>query len=263
MIAITGFHRSGTSFVARLLSEAGVFVGEELLGAASSNRHGHFEDREVLDLHNQILSDNAKTWRVADDFIPVVNDDIWEKMRALVDKREQSHEVWGFKDPRACLFLPLWRHVYPNLHVVAVYRHPSECVRSLHSRAARELFDGVGIAEQRYDFWHDPDLALKMWIFYNRSLWRSISLAQSDVVVANFASLLAGESLVAAVNEKWDLELHERLPEQIADLNDVHWLDEGTPPTDDETLWCAALQIWDRFERISLASGGVTPGQPR
>ena len=63
-LIIAGFHRSGTSLVCQLLHRAGLFLGDELLGATFSNPNGHFEDAEVVELHERILADNGRTWRV-------------------------------------------------------------------------------------------------------------------------------------------------------------------------------------------------------
>ena len=63
-LIIGGFHRSGTSATARLLHRAGLFLGYELLEALPSNPYGHFEDREVVDLHRHILNGNEQTWLV-------------------------------------------------------------------------------------------------------------------------------------------------------------------------------------------------------
>lgn len=255
LVVVAGFHRSGTSFVARLMSDAGLFMGDQLLGSAKSNRHGHYEDREVLDIHNRILSDNARSWRVADDFIPVVNDDIWHRMQGVVERRMAAHEHWGFKDPRACLFLPLWRHLVPDLRVLAVVRHPTECVRSLEWRAASELFDGLGDEDERFEFWRDRDLALKMWILYNRSLKRSIHVNEPNALVVSFAGLQAGESLVHKVNSAWSLDLDEVPSSEILNLADVHWRGETQILTDDLRLRAVAEQLWRELEQLSELAG--------
>ena len=58
-IIITGMHRSGTSLVASLLQEAGLSIGERLLGPSAGNRKGHFEDVDFVELHEDILADNG------------------------------------------------------------------------------------------------------------------------------------------------------------------------------------------------------------
>jgi hypothetical protein len=61
-LKITGFHRSGTSATAQLLQRAGLFFGYELLEALPSNPCDHSEDREVVNLHQQILAGDVWAW---------------------------------------------------------------------------------------------------------------------------------------------------------------------------------------------------------
>ena len=111
---IAGFHRSGTSLTARLLHRSGLFLGDALLGAHPSNPYGHFEDLEVLNLHEKILADNGLDMFVEDPFIPSLGKSHWRRMRSIAEKREAGHLLWGFKEPRASLFLMLWKHILPR-----------------------------------------------------------------------------------------------------------------------------------------------------
>ena len=56
VLLVAGFHRSGTSVVTDLLQRSGLYVGEELLDPAPSNPYGHFEDTEVVDIHERSRS---------------------------------------------------------------------------------------------------------------------------------------------------------------------------------------------------------------
>ena len=120
---------AATSATAQLLHRAGLFLGDELLEALPSNPYGHFEDNEVVALHHQILADNDMTWLVDEPFVPVVDERRWQQMRQLVECRNTEHRLWGFKDPRACLFLALWKYLLPNAKVLLVYRHFSGSTR--------------------------------------------------------------------------------------------------------------------------------------
>ena len=73
-LIIAGFHRSGTSLVSQLLHHAGLFLGYDLMGATFSNPHGHFEDIQAYELHQQILADNGRTWLVTEPFLPVITE---------------------------------------------------------------------------------------------------------------------------------------------------------------------------------------------
>ena len=54
-VIITGMHRSGTSFLASFLREAGVDIGSDLFPADFYNPRGYFEDNEFLELDTEIL----------------------------------------------------------------------------------------------------------------------------------------------------------------------------------------------------------------
>ena len=54
------------------LSVRDCFSATSLLEALPSNPYGHFEDKEVVGLHNQILADNDLTWLVGEPLLPVV-----------------------------------------------------------------------------------------------------------------------------------------------------------------------------------------------
>jgi hypothetical protein len=122
-LIVAGFHRSGTSLVCQLLHRAGLFLGYDLLEAAFSNPHGHFEDREVVDLHRQILADNGRTWLISEPFLPTITEAHWQRLKRVAERRDAEHNLWGFKDPRVCLFMMLWKHLLPNAKVLLVYRY--------------------------------------------------------------------------------------------------------------------------------------------
>jgi hypothetical protein len=52
---VTGSGRSGTSAVARVLHESGISMGRHLIGEASFNRTGFYEERPVVDLNYKIM----------------------------------------------------------------------------------------------------------------------------------------------------------------------------------------------------------------
>jgi len=56
ILVIAGMHRSGTSLLAALASEAGFDMGARLLAAGPGNPGGHFEDLDFLELHDAALA---------------------------------------------------------------------------------------------------------------------------------------------------------------------------------------------------------------
>lgn len=202
MLIVAGFHRSGTSLVADLLHRGGLFLGDDLLGAMPSNPYGHFEDREFLELHREILEANGESWQV-DALRPMhISGRLWQRMQGLVRQRTLAHERWGFKDPRSCLLLGAWKHLVPDARVVVVYRTPGASVYSLERRQSRDLFRGDGPEESHRRFWTEPDHGLRMWLAHNRALLAFVDAHPLDCLVVPFRYLRDGFPIVRAANRR-------------------------------------------------------------
>jgi hypothetical protein len=158
-LCITGMHRSGTSMVARLLNLCGLYLGrdEDLLPAAPDNPEGFWENRHFLRLNDALLGRAGGAW----DCPPPPPAGGWEtgvafgrlrrRARKLVD-RFRGREPWGWKDPRNCLTLPVWRAAAPGLKTLLCVRHPLAVAESLWAR------DGMSFAA-----------SFELWLAYNRA----------------------------------------------------------------------------------------------
>lgn len=206
-LIVAGFHRSGTSYTAQLLHEHGLFLGDDLLGVDRSNPYGHFEDREVVGIHNLIFRDNDRNWQVDRPLIPYVRKSVWHRIEDFISKRRAVHRVWGFKDPRVSLFLGLWRYLLPASFVVGVYRPYQSCVSSLHRRHAFQLAAGQGPEDVHRRFFDEPDLALRMWIVHNEALLRERRSFPDRTMLVSFESLAGGFPLVDRVQQRWRIRL--------------------------------------------------------
>lgn len=205
-LIVAGFHRSGTSLLTQLLHRAGLFVGDELLGAMPSNPYGHFEDVEVLQLHRSILGAHGDDWQwdsMTDFHLSARH---WQRMRRFVAKRDRDHAVWGFKDPRVCLFMGAWKYVMPDAKVIIVYRDPGECVRSMEARQGREYLRGINETTNAR-FFTEPDHGLKLWDTYNRALLAFAEANVDDCLVLPFTSLTHDLPVIDRVNDRLGLGL--------------------------------------------------------
>ena len=159
-LIITGMHRSGTSLVANLLRHTGVHLGEELIGPDEGNRYGYFEDVDFNTFHGDVLNRFQQSYLVQDAAVlGDIKPEEKERARELIERRS-TWNLWGFKDPRACLFLKFWHGLLPQAAYVFVYRHPLEVVLSLLRRGKE--FDVDALA--------DPLAALRSWETHNRLL---------------------------------------------------------------------------------------------
>ena len=135
-IAIAGMHRSGTSMVASLLRQAGLYLGrdEEMLPPAADNPGGFWEHAEFVALNDEVLHRAGAAWDSPPDQTTFDSArDLLSRARALI-ARFDGHERWGWKDPRTSLTLPFWQPLLPHIRVVIVLRNPLEVGHSLAAR---------------------------------------------------------------------------------------------------------------------------------
>lgn len=255
-LIIAGFHRSGTSATAQLLQRAGLFLGYELLEALPSNPYGHFEDREVVDLHQSILADNGLTWLISEPFIPVVNQRHWQRMRQIVDRRNTERALWGFKDPRACMFMMLWKYLLPDAKVLLVYRRFSESTHSLKQRHSSELFLNRGNTSIHRRFWQEPDLALRMWLAHNEALLAFARVYPEDTLTVSLEMIRDGFPLVSAINERWGFGLKDLSTAEVFDPG-VSGRRAGKQPVSDRRLIDRVESTWRALEELSNKTEAV------
>jgi hypothetical protein len=148
-LIIIGMHRSGTSMLARLLREAGLFLGWR-------TQPDHDEARFFQGLNNWAMRQATADWDA-----PGRVDDLLANPTAFMAATEYLElsagsprsieflgparylrsrrivnlsEPWGFKDPRSTFTLPLWLEVFPDARVLHVTRHGVDVAESLRVR---------------------------------------------------------------------------------------------------------------------------------
>lgn len=237
-LVVTGMHRSGTSLVASVLRQTGLDIGTELLGPGPGNRRGHFEDQEFWQLHQDMLAAAGCTALSAgDDFAPPAADDFAQRARALVAGRA-GPPLWGWKDPRTCLFLDFWHPLLPAPSYLFLYRHPLEVALSLRRRATE--------SEVRLDPWS----GIRAWEVYNRRVLAFMKsqpersfLAQVPALTADLPAFVArlGAALGLPLRELGEFSAFspEELTESFAGVPDGR---------DWEQLIPEALALYRRLE---------------
>jgi len=144
-ICILGMHRSGTSTVSRSINLLGIYQGSDakMVPANPNNPEGFWEHREINNLEARLLMQFNRNWDTATPLperwleakaVQPFKDDLAKLISANFD----GHPVWGWKDPRTCLLLPLWREVLEKsetkLACVFVVRSPVDVAGSLMRR---------------------------------------------------------------------------------------------------------------------------------
>jgi len=171
-VCVLGMSRSGTSLTARLLRQAGVYLGpdEELLQedlrqlqgegedvlarAREANPGGFFEHYRMTRLNERILRALGGNWRE-----PPPTPPGWQLSDALLAEREEAQSLieesfgdrrpWAWKDPRNSLTLPLWQAIVPDMSYVICLRNPLDVAASLQRR------DGIS-----------PEHGIDLWLIY-------------------------------------------------------------------------------------------------
>jgi hypothetical protein len=144
VIVVLGMHRSGTSAIARSLEFIGVGLGDNLHPAGFDNPKGFWEDRECLEINEELLSHLGSAYdrldlaweRLKNDtFIKALN---VKAKQIIIRKLSENNGLWGFKDPRTCRLLSFWHDVFDSVgcetNYVIVLRNPLSVASSLVKR---------------------------------------------------------------------------------------------------------------------------------
>jgi hypothetical protein len=148
IVFILGMHRSGTSMLARLLAAQGLPLGPALLDRpARDNRHGYWEQAEIVAVQEALLDGWDRTWHGPNGLQPLPEG--WLQAPATRVAKAQLTAIvageiaragglWGFKDPRSLRLLPLWREIISELALEPVFilaaRSPNAVAASLMRR---------------------------------------------------------------------------------------------------------------------------------
>jgi len=177
-LVLAGMHRSGTSLAASLLESAGLDIGQRLMEGNWSNPRGHFEDLDFVDFHKEVLEElglHRDGWVLSE--LPSPEEGVVARARALLVAKSAPKRAWGFKDPRGTLFLRMWEALAPEAQFVFVHRVPWEVIDSLYRRG-----DDV--------FATDPELAMQVWLHYNRAILDFAAHAPERCLVVNVETIV-------------------------------------------------------------------------
>ncbi|WP_319581966.1 glycoside hydrolase family 99-like domain-containing protein [uncultured Pseudodesulfovibrio sp.] len=177
----TGMHRSGTSLMASGLNALGVFMGDKLISPKTDNPKGFFEDLDILLLHRALLEsfgedpDHGLTLFGRNDFFENGHSDHITQLESVIVDRCKSHRLWGVKDPRLCLLLPLWlpalKAAGATTRIIFSLRNPLDVARSLNRRNGFTLKQG-----------------LLMWLQYVYSF--ACNVGEHPVLVVSYENIL-------------------------------------------------------------------------
>lgn len=117
-ICVLGSGRCGTSMVTRAINLLGVEVGSNLISADRTNPKGFWENSQIVMFHEKALKslgfDLSK--RQEEEIQPFK-----QELKDLVRSQFSNKQLWGWKDPRTCYFLKLWKSVLNDLGITINY----------------------------------------------------------------------------------------------------------------------------------------------
>lgn len=222
-IVITGMHRSGTSLLAQWLYKCGLHVGDKLLGASVGNREGHYEDIDFLNFHKQVLTRSGLHFNgLVTEMPESLNEREIKQINAIVASKRSRHALWGWKEPRTCLFLDVYRHHLPDAVYLIVIRDYMTVASSLISRIYRRTenkyaaIKGINkwiwvlLKQKRRKHWLQNKWAehfLKTWLLYNREIKKLIqTLPEKQFMVVDQNCLLQhSKAIFDEMQNRWQL----------------------------------------------------------
>ena len=139
-VIVLGMHRSGTSLLAQLLRDGGVFMGQR--------RNSHEEALFFLRQNERLFRLAHAAWDQPAAVTYLWQNDALRAAAAAALQREmqswrawsfwgwrrRGEATWGWKDPRTVFTLPLWLDMFPEARVVRLCRHPLDVAHSLQKR---------------------------------------------------------------------------------------------------------------------------------
>jgi hypothetical protein len=152
-VIIIGTHRSGTSMIADMLRNLGLFIGWEL---DSHNEALFFTTRneKILNSCNggwdnpaviEHLLDHAN---MRNKLVDILNHDLQSLsiLSYLGPKNFFRYKSvynldfpWGWKDPRNTVLLPLWLALFPEANIIHIFRNGIDVAQSLSFREKKRI----------------------------------------------------------------------------------------------------------------------------
>ena len=193
-------HRSGTSFVASLLHAAGLDLGSRLMPAARGNERGHFENLDFVDFHMRWLrltGHDDSGWAAVQP-LKLPEEAVSEAEDIL--ERNARASGWGWKDPRATLFLDFWSNIVPDANYLYIYREPAEVIDSLYRRGDRAIK-------------LSPELAARAYLAHSNMMLDHLRLHRDRSIVANVSAIARDpQAFLTSISERFGVDLDALAP---------------------------------------------------
>jgi hypothetical protein len=220
-IIIIGMHRSGTSLLSRICMAMNVHMGVE--------QDKHYESIFFQTANDKMLHSAGGSWLNPHFFIQKIRDPRFMDTMALLAREEiesqagsfgpiNSGQLWGWKDPRSTLTLPVWLRIFPNARVIHIIRNGVGVALSLKKRTWRnylsrsyndiERIFPVGSFVKGYNLWNTYLLCIER---YSDNLANFYELRYEDL-------LKKPEIEISALADEIDVSITEKMLNDIKEL---------------------------------------------
>jgi hypothetical protein len=245
-------HRSGTSAITNALGLLGCSLGDtgDFISPKRWNPQGNWEHQRLIDRNDLVLELHGGTW-----FAPPRLSGDWArrpKAQAMIPRlRSEFAEIypeegWVWKDPRACLTLPLWLQAWSSAPVaVMAFRHPLAVAKSLAARNGFSMRHGLALWEvyNSEALWNLRDVPTSVYGYESALDDPARFVAELSTALERHGVALTGSPTDAAS------ALDPSLRRNAADGDDLRLLTKSQ------------RSLWELLN--ALAADGKWPGDPQ
>ncbi|MBJ3774698.1 hypothetical protein [Acuticoccus mangrovi] len=216
-----------------------------------------------VNIHERILKENGERWLAPNPFVPIITPAVRNHAQSVVARRDAAHADWGFKDPRACLFVDLWRTILSDPRFLVCLRHYTACIDSLVRRALESVRT---TAERPLSQIHmrlaaDEDRVARSWIAHMLPLVRLIRQNRDIVHVVTVGNLEPTDSITADLNARFGFRLDERPLADTFDDNLFRADAQARSRLSPETK-AIAETVWQALTEAATPAASSAPARP-
>ena len=139
IVIVLGMHRSGTSVFTGILNKMGLPLGENLMKPTKDNPKGYFENMDFYHFNEMILRECNSSWYNVSNLTEekILKEEYKNILKSIL-KKYSNHTIFGVKDPRICVLLPLYEKVCEELGIeigyVLITRDKESIINSINKR---------------------------------------------------------------------------------------------------------------------------------
>jgi len=265
-VIICGMHRSGTTMVSSLVRDCGVFLGQE----CDDNRES-FAFREVNDWFFELshaawdqpgplqflYEDNEQIQDCLHKTARILAQDCFLKPYAPKGGMfslgaSKIPALWGWKDPRTTLLIPIWSKLFPKARWIFVERNGVDVARSLQKRELeghhKELLtQPMAVGDERYLSLRCRNLedAFTLWEEYIEAQYQGMKLLEPHQrLVLRYEHMLkdpqnAVEALIRFLDVSVDTTLFWKMKDSIKPSNRT--AEQGVIKAAETSIWMREL----------------------